>query len=151
MRPLGLAFAIQMVITGVVSVVLAPCGHTQTKDNIHYFTACLYMLDHIIMFFYWKIPKIYLVLFIFSFGIFSAAMVAKAKLKATVGLSWSPGVSADVIATKTSKLDVASQKQLWRLDLLEMFCEFGLFVFFVMGMYAGPKSQGHESFAHSNQ
>lgn len=142
---MGLAFAIQMVITGVISVILAPCGHTQMKDSIHYFTACLYMVDHIVMFFYWSIPKMYLVLFIISFGTFSTSMILKARLKASVGLSWPPGVSADVIQTKTSKLAAVTQRKLWRLDLLEMICEFGLFVFFVMGMYEGPRMQGHTS------
>ena len=113
-------------------------------DRAHYLTSLMYMMDHLFLFGYWGVPFGHRVAFAAFFGVFAGAGQLKRQLKAAAALSWPPGASPDAIESKvsSSKLTAAGRKKLWRLDLVEMVSEFGLFWAFVGGMGSTFETRG---------
>jgi len=149
-RPLGLLFASQMVATGMVATMLAPCGHSRALDLVHYASALAYMLDHIAMLAYWRMASWVWAGFGASLLAFVLAFVAKESYRARHGIKAANGASAEAIASasaaKLGPPDDPRRDRLWSLEAMEMACEFGLFFFFVRGMSTGGPWAGWDHF-----
>ena len=137
-RPLGRAFLCQMVATGVVATVLAPCGHTVPLDALHYLGAFFYMVDHIALLRYWRMPLWSAAGFAASFLAFAVATRAKKGFKHRNGLALPVNACPKAIevaaAEKLGPPSAPLRARLWQLEAAEMTAEFGLFLFFVAGM-----------------
>ena len=146
-RPLGLIFATQMAATGVVAIVLAPCGHTKLMDTVHYTTAAVYIFDHVPLFYYLRVPSIHLYSFSVCFVVFASATYCSKRFRERSGVYLAPGANADAIATTICKnVDLSKRRWLRALGCLEMAGEFGLFFAFVSGMLTGQGNQGTHEF-----
>jgi len=113
-RHLGFAFSTQMMVTGIISIIFCPTGHNQVQDNIHHLTALMYMLDHLFLFYYWKIKPSYLWAFTSCLLIFTMTMTIKNRLKRHTGMQHPPGMSNGEIIASISKLELHERRLFFR-------------------------------------
>mmetsp|Transcript_31921 Transcript_31921/g.76255 ORF Transcript_31921/g.76255 Transcript_31921/m.76255 type:complete len:213 (+) Transcript_31921:250-888(+) len=128
-------FHLKMFAAGVVAIVLAPIGQSETMDKVHYISALVYMIDHSVMAFYWHVDFSYQLGYYISLACFIASTVALRRLKTANQLE-STVTSRDI---KTQEKIPANKQPalavtMRRLEFSEMLFENLLFFFFVAGI-----------------
>ena len=115
-------FSMQMFATGAIAVILCPLG--TGRDRVHWLAALAYIADHAVMFSILGTASVYVALFWSCFGLMA---VCAAGEKAALAASATDGGGA---AGSKSALLTTSE---WGF----MLGEYGLFVFFLVGMTSG--------------
>lgn len=138
LRPLAFSFASQMVLVGVVATMLAPCGHSSLMDQVHYVAAALYISNHFVLINYLEMDHSYSRLFYSLMLFFFVAASAKIYIKKASGVRWAPNAGPEVIERKLQESPQLVRTKYLIAEIIEMICEFGLFVAFVGGMTSGP-------------
>lgn len=130
----ALAFALQMVFTGLVATELAPVGVSQTRDRLHYSTSFLYMLNHIVIVVYLDVKAGYSTSFCVNFALFMLTTLCLRRMKYNYGIHDAPDASNAAIRATRAKLDPLPGRLCVGLEALEMIFEYALFVAFVQGL-----------------
>mmetsp|Transcript_14740 Transcript_14740/g.18225 ORF Transcript_14740/g.18225 Transcript_14740/m.18225 type:complete len:157 (+) Transcript_14740:364-834(+) len=140
-------FAIQMWVTGVICTFICQLGQGKLSDAIHFVTATMYMIDHVVLFSYLKTRRIFRSAFYVSFLAMAAAMREKKRIHREHDL-FSGEYSLDDIDVnnghsiakeheKLSRLEPVIRNKIWWMDVFIMTFENLLFTSFVSGMTSG--------------
>lgn len=125
----GLTFAVVMVCTGVVGVVICPVGASTWQDICHYVAAALYMVDHFVLIAYLGMGLCCL------FG-FSACLAGF-----TIATRRVDRIRSQMQKPSDRLTKSVLSSQLYWAEAKEMAFEYGMFVIFIAGM-TSRTSQG---------
>lgn len=130
--PFAVWFSRQMIVTGVVTTWVAPVGRNAVwSDTVHFWGALLYMIDHIVLFFYLGTTLTYRVLFYVSLITMGSSIVG-------IKLLGVPPLLLEQSDQRLSERLTAVQcTRLYWLELSVMASENVMFVAFITGMASG--------------
>eukprot|EP00658_Telonema_sp_P-2_P060780 TRINITY_DN49601_c0_g1_i2.p1 TRINITY_DN49601_c0_g1~~TRINITY_DN49601_c0_g1_i2.p1 ORF type:complete len:241 (+),score=53.93 TRINITY_DN49601_c0_g1_i2:50-724(+) len=129
------AFCLQMVATGVVCTFICAIGQSEKMDKVHFLTAGLYMLDHILLIDLIGVDWRFRLAFYASFGTMVVALRQKKRIEKQAALPSEGDVgNVELERLRSTRLDTQAHRDMWWYELIVMVCENGLFSAFVSGM-----------------
>lgn len=106
------AFALQMIATGVLAIVIYPLGSGSSwRDNAHYLFSLLYMMDHVPLLWHWGMAPRYAAGFTASFCCFLLSMRRMRQLKQAHGVPLGGGSSSFELRQEALALHRADRDQ----------------------------------------
>lgn len=125
------AFSLQMIATGVVSIILCPVGCHGTQDVVHSISAAAYMADHHPFFRIMGVGTGSMLAFWACFASFLGSTAFAQKLEKRFKQE-GPKAQQTALCCGVSARDC-----LWYTELVRMICENGLFAIFLAGFMSG--------------
>lgn len=130
-------FALQMVATGFLSIVMFPMGHGLLITSLHVLTAGPYMLDQILLLELLGAPRKYIKGFVYCFMIASTSFWIVMLIQMAAGTNFESMVTTVEGWQERSAMSVIARYTLFVVELLLMVFENGLFAVTLMGMTPG--------------
>ena len=131
---LVVAFAWQMVLTGIACTQLCPSGSGGVREQVHVVLAAIYMADHHCLCGLLRVRTPFRVGFYGGFAGLILAMLVKGRVEERAGV----GGIGDALVSETVRQGFAGQPRLaqlhWLARLAVMVFEYGLFLSFVEGI-----------------
>lgn len=124
-------FAVQMIMTGIITVFICALGQGALSDKIHFYGAGLYMVDHYVLF------KLLATKPVFRAAFWGSFLLMLAALRQERTIFKHAETDFEGKEKQLAKLTPAERRLLWWWQFWTMFFENTLFVAFVGGMNSG--------------
>jgi len=115
--PLSQFFLFQMIVTGITAVFLFPVGVDAATDRVHFVSSLLYMIDHIIMFYYVGTTLPYRLAFYMSFAIMVVCFGIITRLEKQYGIASESDANAEIVNMQRRAMPPHAQRVMWWADL----------------------------------